>query len=261
MKNKRESVETNTQNTQKSDDIVRSISKDIEPDRNVLVVPKKRKAWNKGLKIGNTRSIEGERQRIENRRKNGWWKNPSLTKSKIGNSNIIALKEYYKTNDVWNKNLTKEDPRVFAYVKHTAGILKNKEKYKEPIERIRQYQISHPNRKFSGTNIEIAIKDALLSKGLKEGIDFIGQVPVMDKNNKKYFCRDDWYLIKKDLHIFCDGCHWHGCDICNEKGTDGMRERDKRANDRMNANSIKYIRFMEHDILNRIDWCIKKLGI
>jgi hypothetical protein len=174
--------------------------------------------------------------------------------------NSSVFPKYYETHDVWNKGLTKADPRVANNIRNFAGILKDKEKYKEPIERIRQWNINHPNRKFEGTDIEILFRDALIFKGLKEGIDFVGQIPVRNKDNKS-FCRDDWYIISKDLHIFCDGCFCHGCDECKLAGRDGMRERDIRVNGKLDANSIKYFRFKGHDIFSRIDWCIEKLGI
>ena len=79
----------------------------------------------------------------------------------------------------------------------------------------------------------------------------------------------DIYFPDHNIAVFLDGCFWHGCPKCghipktNTKFWDAKitrtKERDKDKSRKLKKQGIKVIRFWEHDLINRLDYCVQKL--
>lgn len=64
--------------------------------------------------------------------------------------------------------------------------------------------------------------------------------------------------------IFADGCYWHCCDIHKPEAKLKNKGRtrltiDKRQNTYLKNRGFIVLRFWEHDINNRLDWCIEQI--
>ncbi len=71
--------------------------------------------------------------------------------------------------------------------------------------------------------------------------------------------------IPQKTVIECDGCYWHGCNICNLKPYDKLEERkelDKNRTEELIKKGFRVIRLWEHDINNmNLDELKKELVI
>lgn len=107
----------------------------------------------------------------------------------------------------------------------------------ETRQKLRDWNIQHPNRKYSNTGIELKMKELL--NALE--IHYIHQYPI--KNTALV----DFYIPSKNLIIECDGCYWHGCPgHFPERHTD----KDEIKTEKLESLGYKVIRFWEHEINN-----------
>lgn len=91
------------------------------------------------------------------------------------------------------------------------------------------------------------------------------------KNYKKIFGTPDIVFIKKKIAIFCDSEFWHGIDYLNgtnipktntqywiDKFEKNIR-RDKEVNAKLECDGWKVLRFLEKDILDNPNVCVKRI--
>ena len=117
-----------------------------------------------------------------------------------------------------------------------------------------EWLIAHPNRKFSGTKIELKIRDELEKRGFKKNIDYYCNVGLCNIANV------DIYLPTYKLVIECDGCYYHACHQCGFI----KYHQDKRANDihktrLLQQKGFAVYRFWEHEINESSEKCINKV--
>jgi DNA mismatch endonuclease (patch repair protein) len=82
--------------------------------------------------------------------------------------------------------------------------------------------------------------------------------------------RIDIAIPSSRLAIFIDGCFWHGCPKHGHKPKSNkaywlpkLRKniaRDKAKTARLKSSGWKVVRFWEHDINKRLDWCVRKVA-
>ena len=76
----------------------------------------------------------------------------------------------------------------------------------------------------------------------------------------------DFYFPRDDLAVFTDGCFWHGCPKCghvpSRRSTfwrtklERNRLRDAGVNARLEAESVRVLRFWEHDLRDDLVGCV-----
>ena len=69
--------------------------------------------------------------------------------------------------------------------------------------------------------------------------------------------------------IFVDGCFWHGCPRHGRKPKSNKaywlpklrrnKERDKETSARLRGSGWQVLRFWEHDVEKRVEWCCSKI--
>jgi len=79
----------------------------------------------------------------------------------------------------------------------------------------------------------------------------------------------DFIFPKNKLLIFVDGCYWHGCQKCGHIPKTNTKfwemkigkniKRDKKNNKQLKNNGYLVLRFWEHDLRNRLDYCINSI--
>lgn len=79
----------------------------------------------------------------------------------------------------------------------------------------------------------------------------------------------DITMVSRKLCIFVDGCFWHRCPKCYKEPKSNKAywipkinrnvERDKEQNKYLKDRGWKVIRFWEHDIQKRLEWCVLKI--
>ena len=79
----------------------------------------------------------------------------------------------------------------------------------------------------------------------------------------------DIAIPSKKLAIFIDGCFWHGCPRHSSKPKTNRaywlpklrknKLRDKAKTAKLKAAGWKVMRFWEHDVKKRLEWCIEKV--
>lgn len=109
-----------------------------------------------------------------------------------------------------------------------------------------------------GTNTKI---DLRMKKMLKENKIIFDMYP-------KMFGNPDFIIKKKKIAIFCDGDFWHGYKynekkkpskkFWRDKIEENMR-RDRRISQKLRRDGWSVLRFWEHDIEKRLDFCINKI--
>ncbi len=97
------------------------------------------------------------------------------------------------------------------------------------------------------TGIELKIQGLLN----QNGIPFFTHVPIMYYNA-------DIVLADAKVAIFCDGCYWHGCKVCNKAGRK-MKPTDKSAISYLSNRGWRVVRLWEHEINNGLDACQEKI--
>jgi very-short-patch-repair endonuclease len=111
----------------------------------------------------------------------------------------------------------------------------------EHKRKLSEWHISHPNKKFKDTSIELKVEAELI----KRGINYQKQVPL---------CKTaivDFYLPEHRIVIQADGDYWHNIA--------GRRENDARQDAVLTFNGFNVYRFWEKEINQNISNCIDKI--
>jgi very-short-patch-repair endonuclease len=200
-----------------------------------------------GLTLENSELIRIKSEKLSKKRKE-MFKNGEL-KPLTGSTNPMF------GSNAWNNGLTKyDDERILNYglkiskVKKLEWGNKTEEEKLIIINRLTDAMIQ--NKK--PTRIEVKINEYLTS----EGISFKYNFPF---NN----FRVDFYLIDYNLVVECDGDYWHGnpkfYNINNFNPIQQKNfDRDRRKEEMLKSNNIKFIRFWEYDIKNNFN-TVKKI--
>ena len=111
----------------------------------------------------------------------------------------------------------------------------------ETIEKIRQWHIGNPNRKFKNTSIELKVEAELI----KRGINYQKQVPLCK------IAVVDFYLPEYRIVIQADGDYWHKYPF--------GKERDKKQDAVLTFNGFNVYRFWECEINKSVENCINRI--
>lgn len=98
------------------------------------------------------------------------------------------------------------------------------------------------------TSIEIMMQEALNEKGLP----FETQYPVIGQ--------PDIAFPEEKVAIFCDGCYWHNCPICNKDPNSRYDEgRDEKVTKELEDLGWKVLRFWGHEIKGDVGVCVDRI--
>lgn len=105
--------------------------------------------------------------------------------------------------------------------------------------KIREWHLTHVNKVFTNTKIELKMKEMLD----KLGVYYIQQYPL------EHIARVDFYIPDKLLVIECDGCFYHACHQCGFT----KYHQDKIAKDSNKTSALQklgysVLRFWGHEI-------------
>ncbi len=84
----------------------------------------------------------------------------------------------------------------------------------------------------------------------------------------KIFESPDFLIERKKIAIFCDGDFWHGYKYFEKKKPakkfwrekiESNMKRDKKVSRKLRRNGLSVLRFWEHDIEKRPEYCKKKI--
>ncbi len=170
------------------------------------------------------------------------WKIKDVSKmSKASKANW--KKQSYRQKQSLNKGTT----GMHWKIKDTSRMrIKRTKEFKQNLH---EYQINHPNRKFTNTKIEQKIATELL----KRRVYFQQNVGLCNIANV------DFYLPEYRIVIECDGCYYHNCLIhfpeCHKK----TREADGQKTRILIFNGFNVYRFWEHEINKSAKECIDKI--
>lgn len=114
---------------------------------------------------------------------------------------------------------------------------------------IREYVLSHPNRVFKDTKIELKIEEELK----KRGIVYEKQVPLCK------IALVDFYLSDYKIVIQCDGCYYHNCLEHYPNEHKESRIRCSGQDVVLKSNGFKVYRFWEHEINKSAEECINEV--
>lgn len=125
------------------------------------------------------------------------------------------------------------------------------ERYKNPEERKRlsEWQIEHPNKKFSNTLIERKITEELT----KRNIYYQQNIGLCKIANV------DFYLPEYNTVIECDGCYYHNCLIHYPEYHKEVRIRDCQKTKLFLSRGFNIYRFWGHEINESVEKCINKI--
>ena len=113
----------------------------------------------------------------------------------------------------------------------------------ETRQKIREYVVNNPNRKFKDTTIELKIEAELQ----KRNINYQKQVPLCK------IAIVDFYLPEYQIIIQTDGDYWHS--------KEGAREKDEKQDKVLIFNGFNVYRFWESEINNSVEDCVNKLNL
>jgi very-short-patch-repair endonuclease len=113
----------------------------------------------------------------------------------------------------------------------------------ETINKRREWNITHPNKKFKDTGIELKIEEELKNRG----INYQKHVPLCK------VALVDFYLPEYRIVIQCDGDYWHKFPVGKEK--------DAKQDAVLTFNGFSVYRFWEHEINTSASECINKIII
>lgn len=117
----------------------------------------------------------------------------------------------------------------------------------------RSYVMSRVRSK--GTKIERAMSEMLCTVGCKYD------------SQPKVYGRPDFVIAGKKIAIFCDGDFWHGYGydpsrhskkFWRDKIENNMR-RDRRVARKLRQDGWSVLRFWEHDIKKRREFCMRRI--
>jgi len=115
---------------------------------------------------------------------------------------------------------------------------------KKKISNARLKQVL-PNK---DTSIEKLLQRALE----KEGILFVTHYSIMGQ--------PDISLPELKVAVFCDGCYWHGCDVCDIRGKiTAKKESDRRVSTKLESEGWKVLRFWEHELTDDLEGCVNRI--
>ena len=78
----------------------------------------------------------------------------------------------------------------------------------------------------------------------------------------------DFVLTEKKIAVFCDGDFWHGYNYAGKKKPqkkfwrdkiESNMRRDRRVSRNLRSCGWSVLRFWEHDIINRREYCVRKI--
>lgn len=119
-----------------------------------------------------------------------------------------------------------------------------------------EWNIAHPNRKFSNTKIEQKIATELEKRKLAIDEDFYQNFGIKSIKNV------DFYLPKWNTVIECDGCYYHACpEHGNHKNYQDAPTEDERKTKLLQDAGYNVYRFWEHDINKSPEECINKINL
>jgi DNA mismatch endonuclease (patch repair protein) len=150
-----------------------------------------------------------------------------------------------------NHNPMKGKPQCEKQRLAIAKYNKNRVFSVEEREARRQNSLTHPNRKFKETSIELIVENELI----RRGINYVKQVPLCK------IAIVDFYLPEYRTIIQCDGCYWHNCSIHNKNPLEGRTEKDIKQDSVLTFNGFNVYRLWEHDINESVEKCIDSLGL
>lgn len=227
---------------------------------------KNRKPWNKGLtketdervkkygincsktKKGKPSGTEGKHWKIRDTSK------MKETKNFLGHKHTEESKQKNREKHIGTKQTEKTkqkraESRKLFFQNGGIGGMKNKKQTEKTKEKIREWQINHPNKKFSNTIIEQKIAAELI----KRGIHFQQNIGLANVANV------DFYLPEYHVVIECDGCYYHGCPIHHPRERKETREADRRKTELLKYHGFNVYRFWEHEINESAEKCINKI--
>ncbi len=109
-----------------------------------------------------------------------------------------------------------------------------------------------------GKNTKIDLKMRSLLSGLHCGY----------RKYPKMYGNPDFIIRRKKIAIFCDGDFWHGYKYMEKKKPskkfwrdkiEGNMKRDKKVSRKLRREGWSVLRFWEHDIEKRPDFCTRKI--
>jgi DNA mismatch endonuclease (patch repair protein) len=82
--------------------------------------------------------------------------------------------------------------------------------------------------------------------------------------------KPDFFFSRRGIAVFVDGCFWHGCRRCGHVPKTNRpfwtakiirnRQRDLITSRKLRARHVVVLRFWEHDVKNRLDYCIRRIS-
>ena len=162
-------------------------------------------------------------------------KDSSKMGAKKGNTNTLGKN--------WKiKDTTKMKNRDYSYLKGNTYALNNHHELSEETKKkIKEWQLNHPNKKFTNTSIERKVAKELDKRKIK----------YKQNINIKNIANVDFYLPEHNVIIECDGDYWHNLP--------GRQEEDKRKTNLLKQKGFEVYRFWEHEINNDFDRVINKI--
>jgi len=127
----------------------------------------------------------------------------------------------------------------------------------EVRQKIREWQLNHPNKKYSGTKIELKMREELDRRGFVKNRDYFCNI-CLDK-----IANVDIYLPAYKIVIECDGCRYHYCKQC-KVSSEYFRNRpadDIRKNEALRNAGYFVYRFWEHEINKSTKECVNTLDL
>jgi len=96
----------------------------------------------------------------------------------------------------------------------------------------------------------------------------LGSMNCKYKMYPKIFGSPDFLIERRKIAIFCDGDFWHGYKYHGKKKLakkfwrekiESNMKRDKKVSRKLRRNGLSVLRFWEHDIEKRPEYCKKKI--
>ena len=223
--------------TKETDERIRKMSVNSSNSRK----HKRSNAFGKRWKVKNTlKCKEAQKKRWSNvveRKK--------AAKRMIGHKNTLGkhwkVKDTSKIKEVANKLDTKKK-KADAIRGEKNGMF-GKVYTRKERQNLREWNIKHPNKKFSNTSIEQKVAAELI----KRKINFQQNKGILSIANV------DFYLPEHNIIIECDGDYWHS--------RPDTQKNDKRKTKLLQQNRFNVYRFWEHEINKSTENCIDQIKL